>query len=156
MVAFREAISDCQLQDLGYLGPDFTWSNRRENGALVRVRLDRCLATGEWLRLFPRAQVSHIIVSFSDHMGLMTLLDPYMDPPAGTRRRRRFRFEHIWVRERGCEEAIREAWSVSLVGTPMYVVVQKIKQCRVNLLCWSQNQFRVTPRLIEAKKTRLV
>ena len=156
MAAFREVISDCQLQDLGYSGPDFTWLNRRENGALVLVRLDRCLADGDWLRFFPRVQVSHIMVSSSDHMGLMTHLDPHMNPPIGTRRKRRFRFEHIWVRERGCEEAIREAWNVPISGTPMFVVVQKIKQCHVNLLLWSQNLLRVTPRLIESKKARLV
>ena len=27
MAAFREALSDCSLQDLGYRGPEFTWSN---------------------------------------------------------------------------------------------------------------------------------
>ena len=154
MAAFREAMSDCNLQDLGFRGPDFTWSNRRVNGDLVRVRLDRCIANEEWLSLFPRMQVSHVIVSSSNHMGILADLEPPMGLTMG-RRRRRFRFEHMWVRESGCEEAIRAAWCTPVSGTPMFTVVQKIKQCRVNLLLWSQTQLRATPRLIDSKKTRL-
>ncbi len=105
MAAFREAMLDCYLQDLGFRGPEFTWSNRRVNGDLVRVRLDRCIANEEWLSLFPRVQVSHVIVSSSNHMGALANLDPPIGPPMG-RRRRRFRFGHIWVRESGCEKAI--------------------------------------------------
>ena len=44
MAAFREALLDCSLQDMGFTGTEFTWSNNRENGDLVRVRLDRGVA----------------------------------------------------------------------------------------------------------------
>uniref|UniRef100_A0A2N9F3X0 Reverse transcriptase domain-containing protein n=1 Tax=Fagus sylvatica TaxID=28930 RepID=A0A2N9F3X0_FAGSY len=32
MANFREALVDCELQDLGFQGPEFTWSNRRLGG----------------------------------------------------------------------------------------------------------------------------
>ena len=92
------------------------------NGDLVRVRLDRCIANEEWLSLFPRVQVSHVIVSSSDHMGALANLDPPIGPPMG-RRRHRFLFEHMWVRESGCEEAIRAAWCTPFSGMPMFTVV---------------------------------
>jgi hypothetical protein len=38
----------------------------------------------------------------------------------------------------------------------MYIVAQKIKQCRVHLLQWSKTQLRFTLQLIESKKARLV
>ena len=41
MNAFREVLLDCSLQDLGYTGADFTWTNGQYDGGLVRVRLDR-------------------------------------------------------------------------------------------------------------------
>ena len=37
----------------------------------------------------------------------------------------------------------------------MYQVAEKIKQCRVNLLQWSQAPVRITPRLIESKTQQL-
>ena len=44
MTAFREALTDCSLIDIGFTGPAFTWSNKRENNELVRARLDKCVA----------------------------------------------------------------------------------------------------------------
>ncbi len=99
-------------------------------------------------------QVHHVLISSSDHMGLLVDLKPN---GCGNRQRRRrqFRFEHSWVREKGCEDQIREAWSSQVRGTAMYRVSQKIKQCRILLLNWNRSQVRVTPRLIEDKKKRL-
>ena len=154
MAAFRGTLSDCSLQDLGYNGPDFSWSNRREDGALVRARLDRCVANNEWLLLFPSYQVHHVVFAASDHMGLMVLLNPPLVPPSGNRKKL-FRFEHMWVRESGYEDTIKSAWSCPISGSPMFIVAQKIKTCRMHLLQWNQTQARINPRLIEAKKNRL-
>uniref|UniRef100_A0A2N9H346 DUF4283 domain-containing protein n=1 Tax=Fagus sylvatica TaxID=28930 RepID=A0A2N9H346_FAGSY len=140
-----EALSDCSLQDLGYRGLDFTWSNRRVDGALVRVRLDRCVANEDWLLFFLRAQVFHVVVVSSDHIGVLADLNPPQVTSIG-RRKKMFRFEHIWARELGFEEVITEAWRTNFIGTPLFIVVQQIKQCRVHLLQWSQSQLRVTPR----------
>ncbi|KAK3194206.1 hypothetical protein Dsin_025516 [Dipteronia sinensis] len=35
---FREAVDDCELMDMGFRGPGFTWSNRREGSAMVQER----------------------------------------------------------------------------------------------------------------------
>lgn len=40
MAMFPETLLDCELQDMGFHGPEFTWSNRRLGSALVQVRLD--------------------------------------------------------------------------------------------------------------------
>jgi hypothetical protein len=154
MAAFRDALADCSLQDLGFQGPAFSWSNRREDGALVRARLDRCVANNDWLLFFPNYQVHHVVFAASDHMGLMVLLNPPQVVPNGNRKRL-FRFEHIWIRELGCEDSIKAAWSCSILGTPMFIVAQKIKNCRIHLLQWSQAQVSINPRLIESKKSRL-
>jgi hypothetical protein len=133
MAAFREALSDCSLQDLGYRGLDFTWSNRRVDGALVRVRLDRCVANEDWLLFFPRPQVFHVVVVSSNHMGVLADLNPPQVTSIG-RRKKMFLFEHMWARELGFEEAITEAWRTNFTGTPLFIVAQKIKQCRVALI----------------------
>ena len=133
MAVFREAFSDCFLQDLGFHGAAFTWSNRRLSSELVRVRLDRCVANAEWISLFSNAWVQHVVVAASDHMGLLISMDP-AQVPNNCRKNKQFRFEHMWVREASCEDAIREGWSVQVSGSPMYLVMQKIKSSRVSLL----------------------
>ena len=44
----REALDSCQLQDLGYRGYAFTWSNKRPGDANTKIRLDRGVANEEW------------------------------------------------------------------------------------------------------------
>ncbi|KAJ4825000.1 hypothetical protein Tsubulata_028177 [Turnera subulata] len=48
---FRGCVDSCQLEDLGFQGPKYTW--RR---GLVWERLDRALASQSWLQAFPSSQ----------------------------------------------------------------------------------------------------
>ncbi|KAL9670161.1 hypothetical protein QQ045_007712 [Rhodiola kirilowii] len=59
MKAFREAMVDCDMTDLGYKGSPFTFLNRRRGKKETKARLDRMLANSEWRIMFPDAQVSH-------------------------------------------------------------------------------------------------
>ena len=95
MAAFHEVLANCSLQDLGFHGAAFTWSNMRLSGDLVRVRLDRSVANAEWISLFPNARVQHIVVAASDHMGLLIHMDPAQAPNI-FKKKIRFRFEHMW------------------------------------------------------------
>uniref|UniRef100_A0A2N9G189 CCHC-type domain-containing protein n=1 Tax=Fagus sylvatica TaxID=28930 RepID=A0A2N9G189_FAGSY len=135
MAAFRDVLIDCSLQDLGFFGPPFTWSNRRRDNALVRVRLDRGVANAGRLQLFPLMRVNHVVISSSDHLGLLFDMESIANGFGGQGRRRRpFRFNHSWVREVGCEEKIVKAWTLPQYGTAMYRVAKQVKACRVALL----------------------
>ncbi|KAL9679281.1 hypothetical protein QQ045_017139 [Rhodiola kirilowii] len=56
MRAFREALMDCCLTDLGYKGNPYTFSNRRSGVLETRARLDRMLANYDWRKIFSNAQ----------------------------------------------------------------------------------------------------
>ena len=45
MQAFKDVIDECKFMDLGYIGPNFTWSKHYTNGHSIWERLDRGLAT---------------------------------------------------------------------------------------------------------------
>ncbi|KAL5716472.1 hypothetical protein ACHQM5_018157 [Ranunculus cassubicifolius] len=46
---FNRLVSDFGMVDLGNSGPKFTWSNIRRIGSNVIERLDRVLATNDWI-----------------------------------------------------------------------------------------------------------
>lgn len=65
---FANAITDCNLSDLGFRGERFTWERGRGSSTWVQERLDRGLATQSWKDLFPRAEIQVLEVSTSDHL----------------------------------------------------------------------------------------
>ncbi|XP_042942950.1 uncharacterized protein LOC122277139 [Carya illinoinensis] len=48
MEAFRSVVNDCGMQDLGYNGDCFTWSNRKEGSDFTKARLDRAFVNKGW------------------------------------------------------------------------------------------------------------
>ncbi|KAK8694177.1 hypothetical protein V6N13_071733 [Hibiscus sabdariffa] len=65
---FITMIFNFDLYDLGYHGPDFTWT--RANRV---VRLDRCLCNEYWLESFPDTIVNHLLCMKSDHRPLLLM-----------------------------------------------------------------------------------
>ncbi|XP_042988728.1 uncharacterized protein LOC122316263 [Carya illinoinensis] len=52
MERFREALDECELSDLGFLGSRFTWSNKREGRAFIKERLDRAFGNSSWSNIY--------------------------------------------------------------------------------------------------------
>ncbi|KAL8550706.1 hypothetical protein ACS0TY_009201 [Phlomoides rotata] len=104
MDKFRHTISDLGLQDLGFQGNNYTWSNRRE--------LDRALANLMWWLWFPEAGVLHLLRFKSDHAPI--LLDcEALSKDGGRKPRNRekvFRFEKMWMDHEACGEIVVKAW----------------------------------------------
>ncbi len=70
MLEFRGTITACNLIDIGYRGPPYTWNNNRDPPTFVQERLDRALATTEWLTLFGFKEATHIPTLKSDHLAI--------------------------------------------------------------------------------------
>nr|DAD24153.1 TPA_asm: hypothetical protein HUJ06_025616 [Nelumbo nucifera] len=62
-----QAISECNLIDLGSSSPPFTWTNRRDESHLISKRLDRFLANQDWIHEFPHVHVRKLASCGSDH-----------------------------------------------------------------------------------------
>ncbi|GMI95564.1 hypothetical protein HRI_003225700 [Hibiscus trionum] len=102
MSHFREALEDCDLCDLGFKGPWYTWERDRMPENNVRERLDRAVANSEWWEMHLGFLVSHLNYSFSDHCP--ALIDTSQDTNSnnGTSRAL-FHFEANWALEEGVE-----------------------------------------------------
>ena len=71
MKNFIDTINFCRLRDLGFNGLKFTWIYHQGDGMQIRERLDRALATPDWVNMFPEAKLFHLSSSVSDHLPLV-------------------------------------------------------------------------------------
>ena len=71
MDGFREVVNICGFKDLGYTGPDFTWCNMQEGENRVYLRLDRALATNDWINHFNGTRVLNLVDLTSDHCAML-------------------------------------------------------------------------------------
>ena len=56
---FRNALVNCQLTDLGFIGSKYTWTNCRHDENFVKERLDHAVANSEWRAIY-RESIVHI------------------------------------------------------------------------------------------------
>ena len=76
MDGFRSVVDFCGFSYLGYYGPDFSWCNMQEGENIIQLRLDRALATPEWIEKFDGMRVYHLVDSTSDHCTLLLTVSP--------------------------------------------------------------------------------
>ncbi|KAH6762745.1 hypothetical protein C2S52_020178 [Perilla frutescens var. hirtella] len=102
MMDFGDAISDCQLLDLGFDGAWFTW----EWPAIgLRERLDRILLGEFWTSVFAVTRVTHLARHQSDHAPLLVRCQFLAEIPKSF-----FRFQNMWVRHHTFRETVLEEW----------------------------------------------
>ncbi|XP_075667670.1 uncharacterized protein LOC142637278 [Castanea sativa] len=104
MDGFREAIHHCKLKDLGYCGPDFTWCNMQEGDRRTYLRLDRALATPDWIEYYKDVKVHHLVESTFDHYAPLIANATSQKFSNG----RRFQFEAMWTKREECKDIIKE------------------------------------------------
>lgn len=121
MDSFRSTLVDYGRRDLGYRGPKFTWSNKRDSVDFIKERLDRALATGSWCARFSEVYVEVLVARSSDHRPLW------------------IRFKPVVLT---CGTVINETWcSGGSVDTPMARATHRLEACKQALRTWSKEKF---------------
>ena len=69
--SFVNFVNIGRLIDLGMIGNGFTWSNKRYGSELIRERLDRILASGNWHCLYPKAMMMQLDENGLDNSPLL-------------------------------------------------------------------------------------
>ncbi|KAK9683154.1 hypothetical protein RND81_10G119900 [Saponaria officinalis] len=152
--AFRNALDDCALHDLGFTGNKFTWQRGKEVGRMIRERLDRAVHN------FP--------ICYSDHAALLIMDNP---PQKICHKRKNFKFEPFWLSDPECKGIVEQAWGVAGAGRVadrIKMCGQKLSTCRVRekeeeLYRWQRkepsadmlNKCHEITRELEARKCEL-
>jgi hypothetical protein len=137
MQTFQQTLEVCDLMDLGYIGPKYTWSNGQEGTALIKERLDRGVSNMGWRNLFPEAELYVEATICSDHAPLMLHL---WRPKRRTRRKARFAFEAGWELNEGSREILNETWSREYDGENRWARLNsKLEACIHGLTGWKKS-----------------
>uniref|UniRef100_A0A8I6XX79 Reverse transcriptase domain-containing protein n=1 Tax=Hordeum vulgare subsp. vulgare TaxID=112509 RepID=A0A8I6XX79_HORVV len=157
MDRFKQALEDCQLHDLGFVGDPYTWQNNNHDAQqYIRERVYRPVATSEWCSRFLEYGVVHGDPRHSDNRPIIVHLDHESFRQRKKKRREggNLKFEASWMTEEACSAVIENAWqreTTSRGGT----VVQALKGVAGDLQHWSRTSLGVMERRIAKLKKEI-
>lgn len=119
--SLKNFINNTGAIDLGFNGPSFTWSNKREGLVKIKERLDQRFCDQEWKTLFPKAGIRHLVNSNSDHNPI--LLDTHME---NSNTICPFGFEAMWTRDESSREVVENTWQKRIDGSQSIKLARKL------------------------------
>ncbi|KAL8553044.1 hypothetical protein ACS0TY_001640 [Phlomoides rotata] len=96
----------CGLVDLGFVGHKYTWWNKQSGNNNIQERLDRGVATTEWISRFSRVKVNHLPRLLSDHYLIWIVWSSKKRTGGGHKFKKLFRFEAFWLQEERCADIV--------------------------------------------------
>ncbi|WJX78361.1 hypothetical protein P8452_61592 [Trifolium repens] len=101
------AVNDCDLTDIPINGYPFTWFKSSGTERMIEERLDRALASSDWLEKFPNATLRNILSSHSNHSPILLHCSPVVKHSY----KHDFKFENSWLLEEDVGEVVQEGWN---------------------------------------------
>lgn len=141
----RTFLSEGDLYDLQHSGDCLSWRGKRGD-YLVRCRLDRAVANGDWAELFPKARSQYLTYEGSDHKPVVSFFEPDKK-----KRRGLFRFDRRLKDNPEAKALIHKVWTEATNTT----VNDRITAVRTALADWSRQQYQNSRILIDQKKLEL-
>ena len=102
----KECLDKCNMIDIGFSGPRFTWTNKREVQALIQERIDRFFVNPSWCLLYPDARVVHLTRCHSDHCPVLLEVVPRVH----LGRPKPFKFQTCWLTDPSFPKVVTQAW----------------------------------------------
>ncbi|CAN1272874.1 Transposon TX1 uncharacterized 149 kDa protein [Linum perenne] len=144
--------NNLHLIDIGFTGPEFTWSNRHQDASVIDERLDRFLLNDQWLELFPDSSVVHLDPRYSDHSPILLRTQP---PSPNSKKL--FRFDCRWVDNPEVSNLISNSWKQPPKdGSPMFRLADKLKRLRHLLYDWCKGGTSNSSRILKDVDNALV
>ena len=138
----RTFLAEGDLYDLQHSGDCLSWRGKRGD-YLVRCRLDRAVANGDWAELFPKARSQYLTYEGSDHKPIVSFFEPDKRKRQGL-----FRFDRRLRDNPEVKALISKEWS----STKHMSVNDRICSVRSAIVEWSKQQYHNSRLLIEKKK----
>jgi len=139
MEGFRDAVSVCGFQDLGFIGLPYTWDNRQEGANNIKVRLDRGLANDSFLNLYREVKVWHVQTATLDHCALA--VECLERSHHQRRRKRNFRYKNMWQRDPSYMLTVRNIWRSQAGGGDLALLQTRLRGMQQAPSRWDSEVF---------------
>jgi hypothetical protein len=149
--SFRNILYLCDLQDLSCTGDKYTWTNKHPGDSLILARLDRFLATTDWINRFPHFVNHHLLRYNSDHNPIMLNFSSNVQNRLQEKIPRLKRFEQVWTREDNHHQEVKNAWAMSQGN-----LTNRLQHTLEALHRWGHNIFGTLPRKIKQSQDELM
>lgn len=146
MCDFASCLDACNLHDLGYIGAKFTWS--KSNNAWSR--LDRMVASSNWIAACDQYSVTHLPRDISDHCPLLIKFLPLNNSFAA-----KFYFIRAWSEHPGFLSLVENSWKEDIEASPLETVSLKLKRLKKILRRWNLEVFGKISDIVSAAQLRL-
>ncbi|KAK8668906.1 hypothetical protein V6N13_106352 [Hibiscus sabdariffa] len=116
--AFQNLLLDYGLRDMGYQGPDFTWSR-----GLAHARLDRFIFNSYCDESFPKSGVQHLLRFRSDHRPILLQVGHALSRRSSTP----FRYISAWLSH---EDFDPDSWNklvFGYIGTKKRILMARLR-----------------------------
>ncbi|KAK1684139.1 hypothetical protein QYE76_044987 [Lolium multiflorum] len=152
MEGFREAIEECKLEDLGFLGLPYTWDNKQHGDRNIKVRLDRALGDDKFMECFDNTTVNNVQCCESDHSALVISVrrSDWIDEGMISKP---FRFENAWTRHDRYTQIVEDAWQAG--ESSLQGVYDALSAVRQKLRVWSTTEFGSVKKHLKVLRERL-
>lgn len=111
VVEFREAAQACNLNDMGFKGYPFTWSNRRYGPHYIEERLDRFLCSKDWCNNFQDSTAKNLAHWVSNHCPIILDVKEMSNKNKYVSRSfPRDHYEDMWSSYEACRNIVKDEW----------------------------------------------
>lgn len=150
MDAFKVALEDSGLVDVGWRNQKSTWSNRYHDATYTKERLDRTVVNKLWLDRLGVLGVEVLMTGSLDH--LLILLNIKDNINFGGRSK----YKAKWALEEDSEETIKKACQCCITDFNCWIQIQsELAHYRGILLKWSAKRSHLTKKVLDDKILQL-
>ncbi|XP_061374583.1 uncharacterized protein LOC133316815 [Gastrolobium bilobum] len=125
---FASCLSDCNLFDLGFAGPKYTWKR-----GCLQERIDRLVVNEAWHLGFPNRSITHLLFNGSDHRPIIHKDTSSVDQNKDLKP---FRFLAAWLTNDSFGDVVKGCWQHNSEWIP---AKSKFHQ---DATTWHHNSFR--------------
>ncbi|KAF8404127.1 hypothetical protein HHK36_009007 [Tetracentron sinense] len=131
----RDAFEEAGLFDLRFSGSRLTWSNRVVGPRRICCKLDQAMVNMEWIQSFDKYEAQFLEPGISDHSPILVWGAPSYAKPC------QFKILNFWAQHPGFHDVVSKTWDIQPLGSPMYVLVTKLKEVKRCLRKWAAITF---------------
>ncbi|KAL4297820.1 hypothetical protein GQ457_12G013390 [Hibiscus cannabinus] len=132
---FRECLHRNDLFDCKPSSGWFTFTYSNGSCGTIRERLDRFVASPDWLSRHPFFRVTSSFTAKSDHCILLMDSDPVVDNGPSRRGGDYFRYDNCWATESACIDKVHTVWSFTAGSA-----IDKLSAVGGALRTWQHNR----------------